>query len=706
MAEESQRFQKVMDKLFRTPKSKPPPSPSSASRSKGQSSRGTKQLKTTPVSKTDQTLRHNLIEDSDIKRSLVPLGLEAPICRPWDRGDLMRRLSMFKSMTWFAKPKVVSPVNCARRGWVNVDIDTISCEACGARLLFSTPSSWTQQQVEKAAAVFSLKLDSGHKLLCPWIDNVCDETLALFPPTPASTLVEGYKERSSALVRLSALPVISSAAIDHMWSSKLHWLLEKYFHPLSALGGPVVLVDSSRNGLHKDAASRDLYNQAQKLISLCGWELRVLPYTVECKDHSKSATGETELGASSSEIIKRREHQIVVSSSENNGDVSKSKDENAAPFECQNDPSSVVLDCRFCGASIGLWAFLTVQRPLELIRLVETAEVSFQPDSVNNGGEFGKRHPAGALMMEMPSGLNMTIAGGLPPTKQNLRATVSLPIISRHLRTGLCSTSNMEKLKRKRTEDGVPTEIDGVSKDENSNVEKDGRFLSSDPLEETSKETERSTAQDMGEANVLQDAEDTVVHGETDDHTTQVREVVADAIVCSKDEKDNEKSLEHIEANLSNDSEHTSMIVDAPCADACVKEAGEGDRVLDNDNRVLQLTNQTVGGVGNMMQTSVNNVIIAENPPERDSKFDKGIIMHFDPIKQHRHFCPWITSADESHLPGWQVTLSALFQEESPDTSLKEQGLNSSIIEVDDPIMSVRQLFMSPAEKKRKSFHG
>ena len=28
---------------------------------------------------------------------------QAPVCRPWDRGDLVRRLSTFKSMTWFAE---------------------------------------------------------------------------------------------------------------------------------------------------------------------------------------------------------------------------------------------------------------------------------------------------------------------------------------------------------------------------------------------------------------------------------------------------------------------------------------------------------------------------------------------------------------------------------------------------------------------------
>lgn len=41
------------------------------------------------------------------QHSLSPAASsQAPLCRPWDRGDLMRRLSTFKSMTWFAKPKV------------------------------------------------------------------------------------------------------------------------------------------------------------------------------------------------------------------------------------------------------------------------------------------------------------------------------------------------------------------------------------------------------------------------------------------------------------------------------------------------------------------------------------------------------------------------------------------------------------------------
>lgn len=80
--------------------------------------------------------------------------------------------------------------------------------------------------VEKAALVFSLKLDSGHKLLCPWRGNTCDETMTRFPPTPPQVLVDNYKERCSALLQLSALPKISQSAVDCMKSSPLDYFLK------------------------------------------------------------------------------------------------------------------------------------------------------------------------------------------------------------------------------------------------------------------------------------------------------------------------------------------------------------------------------------------------------------------------------------------------------------------------------------------------
>jgi hypothetical protein len=101
--------------------------------------------------------------------------------------------------------------------------------------------------VEKGAAVFSLKLDTGHKLLCPWIDNICDETLALFPPTPPPVLVENYYECFSSLLHLSALPRISYSFLEVMKkrTPQLEQFLSEPFSSSVVLKGKFMLKDDS-----------------------------------------------------------------------------------------------------------------------------------------------------------------------------------------------------------------------------------------------------------------------------------------------------------------------------------------------------------------------------------------------------------------------------------------------------------------------------
>ncbi|KAK6132441.1 hypothetical protein DH2020_033818 [Rehmannia glutinosa] len=76
------------------------------------------------------------------------LGSSQPSCRPWERGDLLRRLSTFKPANWFGKPKAASSLACARKGWVNVDVDKVECESCGAILEFVSSATWTPSEGE------------------------------------------------------------------------------------------------------------------------------------------------------------------------------------------------------------------------------------------------------------------------------------------------------------------------------------------------------------------------------------------------------------------------------------------------------------------------------------------------------------------------------------------------------------------------------
>ncbi|OVA19767.1 zinc finger protein [Macleaya cordata] len=750
------RFQSIMDKLFDSPRSKTlsssPGNGTSKSKKRGDSVKEGSESKNSSGS---------IISVGGFKRSAISSGsalsLEVPLCRPWDRGDLLRRLSTFKSMTWFGKPKAVSAVNCARRGWISVEMDIIACEACGARLLFSTPSSWTQQQIEKAAAVFSLKLDSGHRLLCPWIDNACEETLAQFPPTSAPALADGYKERYVALMQLSALPKVSSSAIDYMRSPRL----ENFLEQSSTLELGLGFADTSTIkylGDEHEAVSPHLYYQAQKLIALCGWETRSLPYVVDCDVPSAQLAANAHSKESSTHV-NGRNPGIIMCSTSGADEVMDVDEEQQSLSGLQSDPASVVLDCRLCGASVGLWAFSIARRPLELYRLIGSSEVSGQKNPANcdfisssafgapRTDELGKENHVGcnggvmstsASTKENSFNLNLSIAGGPPPAKQNYRATVSLPVISRHLRVGITSNSDvrdrimsdmsclnesaqcdlkntnsvqrekdhtdntlcmqivqpedMGSLKRKRTEDEVC-----ISGDDQSCL--NSEFNKVDPLR-NEKNDDDSSSQSREGLGIGSDATGTVGNGET----SKKNPLMTFTDEASNHQQDKESS--GISASTSEASYHVLSCVEA---NATADIAGQTDLQKGNEGEdvqkslEVQVSKQKLEGVKNTMQSSDNNEIPAAHGLGKEvEQAQPDQAMEFDPIKQHRHFCPWIMSTGNA-APGWQQTLYALDRGKEPShPSLADSPSSAPMFELDDPITSVRKLFMSPSSTKRR----
>lgn len=80
--------------------------------------------------------------------------------------------------------------------------------------------------------VFSLKLDSGHNLLCPWSNNSCTVELAKFPILSRESLIEDYKRRFLSISQLIALPIISATAVNDLRTSQL----EQFLNESSNLG--------------------------------------------------------------------------------------------------------------------------------------------------------------------------------------------------------------------------------------------------------------------------------------------------------------------------------------------------------------------------------------------------------------------------------------------------------------------------------------
>ncbi|KAB5531859.1 hypothetical protein DKX38_018529 [Salix brachista] len=78
---------------------------------------------------------------------------------------------------------VISAENCARRRWINLDIDIIACTYPNLQytqlliMFVSEFNYFPMFSVEKGALVISLKLN-GHKLSCPLIDNASPQMIS------------------------------------------------------------------------------------------------------------------------------------------------------------------------------------------------------------------------------------------------------------------------------------------------------------------------------------------------------------------------------------------------------------------------------------------------------------------------------------------------------------------------------------------------
>ncbi|KAL1566427.1 hypothetical protein AAHA92_02036 [Salvia divinorum] len=612
MAEESEkRFEEIMKKLFHAPSN-------SRTKSSDASGVGAQQLSGRKRPHSSTTGRKLVGNEFGGSLSVLPAAGQAPVCRPWDRGDLVRRLSTFKSMTWFAKPQVVSPLECARRGWVNVDMDTIACVSCNTRLLFSTPSAWGKQQVEKAAMVFSLKLEGGHNLLCPWTNNSCAEELAQFPVLSRASLIEDYKGRFLSLSQLIALPVIVPVTINDLRASQL----EQFLSDSSSLGCHEPLENSgTESSGHLPATSSSiLYYQAQKLISLFGWEPRILPYRVDFKDGQKYSI---------------KDANVTIATGHKPKDKIQSSSEDTDPSsELQVDPSCVVLDCKLCGASVGLWAFSTIPRPLEYIRFVGFTEVTdkgiaahdkagAQEGSSDNRICTGSSGGIGNTGNSASTSSGFTIAGGPPPASLNYGATISLPIVGQNLRARLpIKTGNIDHSDVQVEDQAVVQQSETISAEET--------FVTIEP-------------------NAIADK------------TLEAPESVAEGT--------NAGGLEPHREQMSGNQEEGGS-----CQRNYLDSLGIG--VSQSEKAMLYSTRE-------------EKKLLSFSEP-----------MEFDPIKQHRHFCPWTVSTGKS-APGWLQTLSAL--EENKELS---NLYSSSLVEVDDPVESVRTLFTSPDKKRAKICGG
>ncbi|KAL9372446.1 hypothetical protein Peur_034690 [Populus x canadensis] len=358
-------------------------------------------------------------------------------------------------------------------------------------------------------------------------------------------------------------------------------------------------------------------SSAQKLVSLCGWEPRALPYVVDCKDRSTQLVKDSDVRDSYHMVINGQNPSIRFHYVASEQSV-EANEESGSCSGRHADPNAVVLDCKLCGAR----------------------QVSANENHAGSRGVIGDSASNGALSsMLRPSDLSMTIVGGPLPTKQNFKATISLPVIGPNLRARLSYDSDF----RDRICDNQEITRSGS---ENNNL--------------TSEERE-SAEQNFGE-------------------------------VSMKLWRSESNSSEMIISSINHDGQQI------PGADisgsknvACQIDMRKSQTCSDIQNTIgaQEKGHGTTGGV----QVPVNSEVVAYSTGKDPKQLALDKTLGFNPNRQRRHFCTWIVSTS-SGPPGWQQTLSALERQKEFSLPSTNSPPSSSLIKVDDPIASVRKLFM------------
>ncbi|KAF9972386.1 hypothetical protein BGZ73_004517 [Actinomortierella ambigua] len=155
-----------------------------------------------------------------------PASLSSPSTKsnrymPWSREQFHDRLSTFKPSTWFDKPQLVNPVECAMYGWINKGDDRLECfGGCGGVAIMkagiestSSPSAPTAKDTERIPALLDGSQEGGPVVLdeddVDDVDLDTEDNIYKFPVLSRTQAKDEYLERLKGLEKMKDDPLVT-----------------------------------------------------------------------------------------------------------------------------------------------------------------------------------------------------------------------------------------------------------------------------------------------------------------------------------------------------------------------------------------------------------------------------------------------------------------------------------------------------------------
>ncbi|XP_072310325.1 zinc finger C3HC-type protein 1 [Eucyclogobius newberryi] len=207
------------------------------------------------VSSTENTAKsHRDAKDSEVGSGQAP-------CEATNKEAFFSRVESYSCLKWAGKPRSLSPLTCARYGWINVGCDMLKCSSCQAFLSATLQPTLDFEKYESRIAEISRQLQTQHEKFCPWPDFPCPERIWVVPACEPSALLASFLERfHSTCLLAQQLPALKPEQLKSMSLTE------------DVVSVILQLIEEEQKQKGDSPCSEPLAVQvAACIVALCGW---------------------------------------------------------------------------------------------------------------------------------------------------------------------------------------------------------------------------------------------------------------------------------------------------------------------------------------------------------------------------------------------------------------------------------------------------
>ncbi|XP_034375656.1 zinc finger C3HC-type protein 1 [Arvicanthis niloticus] len=191
---------------------------------------------------------------------------EQPPLESTSKEAFFHRVETFSSLKWAGKPPELSPLICAKYGWITVECDLLKCSSCQALLCASLQPTFDFGRYKERCAELKKSLCSAHEKFCFWPDSPSPDRFGMLPLGEPAVLVSEFLDRFQSLCHLDLqLPSLRPDDLKTMCLTE-----DKISALLHLLEDELDYQTDDRKATSKLGSDIQVHATAC-VLSLCGW---------------------------------------------------------------------------------------------------------------------------------------------------------------------------------------------------------------------------------------------------------------------------------------------------------------------------------------------------------------------------------------------------------------------------------------------------